>query len=163
VGNFTQVDGKTYTFNVAPVSGGAVTVSVAAGAAADLAGNSAAAAAPLTRTFNPPANPTPTSVARDTTVLATTSPPRNSPNFVPVPNGNGVKIWDVVQGTGPAVATGNVITIDYTGWLASNGNQFDTSRNGAQAATFDLDSLIQGWKLGIPGMRPGGIRRLYIP
>ena len=37
------------------------------------------------------------------------------------------------------------------------------SRTKAQAVTFDLDSLIQGWKLGIPGMRPGGIRRLYIP
>jgi hypothetical protein len=163
VGNFTQVDAHTYTFTVAPVTGGAVTVGVAAEVAADAAGNPSAPVPALTRTFNPPADPTPVSVARDTAALATTMPPADSTDFVPLPGGNGLKVRDVVQGTGPAVATGNVVTIDYVGWLAFNGTQFDTSRTKAQPAAFDLDTLIQGWKLGIPGMRPGGVRLLYIP
>jgi peptidylprolyl isomerase len=39
---------------------------------------------------------------------------------------------------------------------------FDTTR-GKQPATFPLNRLIKGWQQGVPGMKPGGIRRLTIP
>ncbi len=52
VGNVTRVDGKTYTFTVTPTADGAVTVTVAAGAARDTAGNASTASAAVTRTFD---------------------------------------------------------------------------------------------------------------
>ena len=74
---------------------------------------------------------------------------------------NGMKTWDVVVGTGEPCPSGATVNIHYTGWT-TNGLQFDGTR-GKAPANFALSSLIQGWQIGIPGMKPGGIRRLSIP
>jgi FKBP-type peptidyl-prolyl cis-trans isomerase len=74
--------------------------------------------------------------------------------------------WDdLVLGTGAAVLPGATVTIHYTGALASDGTIFDSSLRGEnpQPATFPLDMLIAGWQKGIPGMKAGGTRRLFIP
>lgn len=93
--------------------------------------------------------------------MVDTMPSTTASNWVT--GANGLKTWDVVTGTGTPVAAGNNIKVFYTGWLASNGTKFDSRRSPAAPADFDLDGLIQGWKTGIVGMRPGGIRRLYVP
>jgi hypothetical protein len=93
--------------------------------------------------------------------MVNTMPDVNAPQWVT--QANGLKTWDVVVGNGPPVAAGDNIRIFYTGWLAANGTQFDSRRSPNTPITFDLDNLIPGWKQGIPGMEPGGIRRLYIP
>ena len=72
-----------------------------------------------------------------------------------------VQITDTVVGTGDAVQAGDTITVHYTGTLA-DGTEFDSSVGG-EPITFSLDGVIQGWQEGIPGMRPGGKRRLIIP
>jgi hypothetical protein len=101
-----------------------------------------------------------------------TSPPADSgmTNTMPDINSplwqlqqNGLKTWDVVTGTGDPVVAGDSITVFYTGWLASNGTVFDSRRSPANPVTFQLNNLIEGWKQGIPGMRNGGIRRLFVP
>lgn len=69
---------------------------------------------------------------------------------------------DTVVGDGEEVQPGNNVTIEYTGALASDGSIFDSSV-GNDPVTFDLDSLIPGWQEGIPGMKVGGKRRLFIP
>jgi FKBP-type peptidyl-prolyl cis-trans isomerase FkpA len=77
---------------------------------------------------------------------------------------------DLTVGTGTAAATGNVLTVNYTGWIYDpskvdkKGLQFDTSI-GKTAFTFTLGSgsVIQGWDQGIVGMKVGGIRRLVVP
>jgi len=77
---------------------------------------------------------------------------------------------DLTVGTGTAAATGNVLTVNYTGWIYDpskvdkKGLQFDTSI-GRTAFTFTLGSgsVIKGWEQGIVGMKVGGIRRLVIP
>jgi peptidylprolyl isomerase len=74
----------------------------------------------------------------------------------------GLKVWDVKEGAGEAVKPGAEVTIHYTGWLTS-GKVFDSSRTAGDTVTFKLGDLIKGWQEGIPGMKPGGVRRLLIP
>ena len=73
----------------------------------------------------------------------------------------GLEIWDVKEGEGEAVKPGGSVTVHYTGWLTS-GKEFDSSFDD-KAVSFPLKGVIQGWQEGIPGMKPGGIRRLKIP
>lgn len=77
---------------------------------------------------------------------------------------------DLAVGTGAAAAAGNVITVDYTGWLYDptktdgKGPIFDTSRGrGALVFTLGVGYAIDGFELGVTGMRVGGIRRIIIP
>jgi FKBP-type peptidyl-prolyl cis-trans isomerase len=74
--------------------------------------------------------------------------------------------WDdIFEGTGAAVNPGAQVTIHYTGALASDGTIFDSSQRteDAKPVTFPLEMLIEGWQKGIPGMKVGGKRRLFIP
>jgi peptidylprolyl isomerase len=73
----------------------------------------------------------------------------------------GLEIWDVTEGKGEAVKAGATVTVHYTGWL-TNGKQFD-SNFGGKPISFGLNDVIKGWGEGIPGMKPGGVRRLRIP
>jgi FKBP-type peptidyl-prolyl cis-trans isomerase len=76
--------------------------------------------------------------------------------------GNGLKLWDVTVGTGAAVPAGGRVECHYTGWL-TDGTVFDSSKTRGQPIVFGLNQVIQGWQKGIPGMKPGGVRRLLIP
>jgi len=77
---------------------------------------------------------------------------------------------DVVQGTGASAATGNIVTVNYTGWLYDvlkpdkKGLQFETSL-GTSPIIFQLGAgqVIRGWDQGIVGMKVGGTRRLTLP
>lgn len=82
---------------------------------------------------------------------------------------NGMKVWDVKEGKGDAAKSGATVTIHYTGWTL-DGKVFDSSVKGVgprpadgEPATFPLNRLIKGWQAGVPGMKPGGVRRLVIP
>lgn len=75
---------------------------------------------------------------------------------------SGLEIWDVKVGDGPAVKPGDTVTVHYTGWL-TDGTIFDSSKKRGEPATFPLNGVIKGWQEGIPGMKPGGVRRLKIP
>lgn len=113
--------------------------------------------APTTAAPVVPTTPKPTDAG-----MTNTMPSPTDPNWV-AQGTQGLKVWDVVQGTGTPVAAGETISVFYTGWLAANGTQFDARRSPAAPATFALGGLIQGWQQGVPGMRPGGIRRLLVP
>ncbi len=76
---------------------------------------------------------------------------------------NGLKVWDVKEGEGTAATAAATVLCHYTGWLADGGTVFDSSRSRGQPIDFPLNGVIKGWTQGIPGMKPGGIRRLYIP
>ncbi|QJW96034.1 FKBP-type peptidyl-prolyl cis-trans isomerase [Frigoriglobus tundricola] len=73
----------------------------------------------------------------------------------------GVRYRDVKVGTGTPCPEGAEVTIHYTGWL-TDGKVFDSSKERGQPTTFKLQNLIKGWQEGIPGMKPGGIRKIVI-
>ncbi|MDY3555379.1 FKBP-type peptidyl-prolyl cis-trans isomerase [Gemmata sp. JC717] len=79
-----------------------------------------------------------------------------------VKQGNGLEIWDATVGEGDEVKPGAKVTVHYTGWL-TNGKMFDSSVSRGQTISFSLNQVIKGWQVGIPGMKPGGVRRLKIP
>lgn len=64
-----------------------------------------------------------------------------------------------------AVQPGDNITVNYKGWLASDGTIFDQSFNrGDDGFTFTVgQGVIEGWSEGVVGMKQGEIRRLKIP
>ncbi len=71
-------------------------------------------------------------------------------------------IQDLVTGTGATAASGHTIGVTYTGWLV-DGTQF-ASNVGKAPLSFVLGAgqVIQGWDLGLLGMKVGGKRRLVI-
>ena len=70
---------------------------------------------------------------------------------------------DLRPGTGPAVAAGQTLTVNYIGVSCSTGKIFDSSYKGGKPVSFPLSGVIPGWQKGIPGMRVGGRRLLAIP
>jgi FKBP-type peptidyl-prolyl cis-trans isomerase FkpA len=82
-----------------------------------------------------------------------------------MPRGEFAQI-DLVVGTGATASNGRLLNVAYTGWLydparaESKGTQFDS---GTYAFTLGSGNAIQGWHLGLVGMRLGGRRRLIIP
>lgn len=95
--------------------------------------------------------------------LSTTVPDQTSTNFVT--QTSGLRIWDVTTGVGNVVTNGQDVTVFYAGWLASDGTLFDSNYVGRTPATstFNTSGVIAGFREGLIGMRPGGVRRLYIP
>ncbi len=88
-------------------------------------------------------------------------PPIDAPEWKPLGE-NGLKIWDVVEGNGDKAPEGSTVTIHYTGWFTTGGI-FDSSVQKGHTETFPLGGLVKAWQIGIPGMKPGGIRRLLVP
>ncbi len=96
----------------------------------------------------------------DTAGTTLTLPAADAPEWQPA--AGGMKTWDAVEGTGSPCPPGATVTIHYTGWTL-DGQIFDSSVQRGTPATFPLGNLIKGWQEGIPGMKPGGVRRLFIP
>ncbi|MEZ4294297.1 MAG: FKBP-type peptidyl-prolyl cis-trans isomerase [Polyangiaceae bacterium] len=71
---------------------------------------------------------------------------------------------DVVVGTGAEAKDGDKVWVHYTGRLAKNNKQFDSSVGG-EPLDFQIGKggVIKGWDDGVPGMKVGGKRKLTIP
>jgi len=82
----------------------------------------------------------------------------------PTTTPSGLKYEDVVVGTGASPATGQKVTVHYTGTL-TNGTKFDSSRDRGQPFTFVIGTgaVIKGWDEGVATMKVGGKRNLDIP
>lgn len=78
---------------------------------------------------------------------------------------DGLAYGDIKAGTGAQPKQGQQVTVQYTGWLQSNGQMFDSSRlPGRQPFQFTIgQGVIQGWSEGVPTMKVGGKRRFVIP
>jgi FKBP-type peptidyl-prolyl cis-trans isomerase FkpA len=81
---------------------------------------------------------------------------------------SGLVIEEVVLGNGAAAASGQKVTVHYTGWLSDGvikGKKFDSSKDRGDPFIFPLGrgQVIKGWDEGVQGMKVGGTRRLTIP
>lgn len=71
---------------------------------------------------------------------------------------------DVAVGTGAEAKDGDKVWVHYTGRLAKNGKEFDSSV-GREPFDFEIgkEQVIKGWDQGVVGMKVGGKRKLTIP
>lgn len=72
---------------------------------------------------------------------------------------------DLRVGTGTEATTGRLVAVRYTGWIYSTtaadnkGQQFDSNSFSFTVGT----GVVQGFSMGVNGMRVGGLRRVVIP
>jgi FKBP-type peptidyl-prolyl cis-trans isomerase len=74
-------------------------------------------------------------------------------------------------GEGATAVAGQFVTVHYTGWLhdpaapEAKGRKFDSSRDRGDPFQFHLGGgqVIEGWDVGVAGMKVGGQRQLIIP
>jgi FKBP-type peptidyl-prolyl cis-trans isomerase len=73
-------------------------------------------------------------------------------------------VEEISEGSGPEVAGGDYISIHYTGTL-TNGEVFDSSHKRGEPfqTRIGVGQVIEGWDMGVVGMKAGGKRRLIIP
>ena len=78
---------------------------------------------------------------------------------------SGLKFKDEVVGTGESPEKGNVVKVQYTGWLAASDFKFDSSRDRNMPFSFTIGdgNVIPGWDEGVSTMKVGGRRTLLIP
>jgi FKBP-type peptidyl-prolyl cis-trans isomerase len=92
----------------------------------------------------------------------------------PVKFPDGLQYIDLKVGSGATVQPGASVNVQYTGWLASNGQKFDSSRDrggqtlcailaDVQQPQGDCTPVIPGWNEGVPGMKVGGRRKITMP
>lgn len=115
-------------------------------------------------TSTPAAGSTPTTASSTPSSSAPATPPPT--NIAPVTLPDGLKYIDISTGNGPAVKSGNTVAVQYTGWLQSTQQKFDSSYDhGGQPFTLTVGQhqVIPGWEEGLVGMKVGGTRRLIIP
>lgn len=74
------------------------------------------------------------------------------------------KIEEIKMGTGPEVKAGDTVSVHYIGTL-TDGTKFDSSvdRGVPFETKIGVGRVIQGWDMGIVGMKKNGKRKLTIP
>lgn len=84
--------------------------------------------------------------------------------FTPVKHIDYVRCQDLKVGTGVTAKANSTVTATYTGALATTGVIFQSSEDSGAPFTAALNNgVITGWGAGVPGMKVGGTRRLFIP
>jgi peptidylprolyl isomerase len=128
-----------------------------------------------------------TSTSAAASASASASAPEASPSpsvpFPPTPSGadpalgtkptvtagtgdlTSLKVTTLIQGNGPAVASGQTITVNYVGVTYKDGKEFDSSWSRSQAFTTAIGqgSVIKGWDQGLVGVKVGSRVQLDIP
>jgi len=82
----------------------------------------------------------------------------------PIKTPSGLVIEELVVGGGATAASGQKVSVHYTGWL-TDGKKFDSSKDRGEPFAFPLGrgQVIRGWDEGVAGMKVGGKRKLTIP
>jgi peptidylprolyl isomerase len=74
-------------------------------------------------------------------------------------------VTPLIKGTGPAVANGQQLTVNYVGVSFTTGAEFDSSWKRSQPFEFQLGAgrVIKGWDQGLVGVTVGSRVQLDIP
>lgn len=137
----------------------------------------------LTRLFRPRLRQVAAAASLGVALLATTSCGSTEPKNVPIEStvfadtlhitltqfrklssGMYVKDDSTALGTGAGVTSGQKLNVRYAGYLP-DGSLFDSNVSAPAPFTFTLGAgqVINGWEIGIQGMKVGGRRTLIIP
>ena len=87
------------------------------------------------------------------------SPPKDA---IRTDTGLVYRVLSVGDGNGSPTAEATV-QVHYSGWMASNGELFDSSVVRGEAISFSLNQVIAGWTEGLQLMQTGEKARLWIP
>ena len=69
----------------------------------------------------------------------------------------------LTSGTGQKPALSDIVTVHYTGWVASDGRMFDSSVARGTASTLPLNKTLPGWRECVLLMTVGEKRRCWVP
>ncbi|MFA6185002.1 MAG: FKBP-type peptidyl-prolyl cis-trans isomerase [Candidatus Shapirobacteria bacterium] len=96
--------------------------------------------------------------------VSNSTPTSNPMPTLPPSKVTELKIEDIKVGTGSAVKSGDIVSINYLGTL-EDGTKFDSSydRNQPFETQIGVGQVIEGWDKGVVGMQVGGKRKLTIP
>jgi peptidylprolyl isomerase/FKBP-type peptidyl-prolyl cis-trans isomerase FkpA len=77
---------------------------------------------------------------------------------------SGLIYEEVKIGTGRKAKPGDTVLVHYTGRL-DDGTKFDSSVDRKEPFEFQLGArkVIEGWDIGVAGMKEGGKRKLQVP
>jgi len=75
---------------------------------------------------------------------------------------SGLQYTVVKPGTGRSPGPGDTVTVNYRGTLV-NGQQFDSSYDRGEPATFPVNGVIAGWTEALQLMKEGAQYKLFIP
>ncbi len=105
----------------------------------------------------------------DTSLVPTVPPIAAAPEIpeVQIPDEIPVElqITDLVAGSGPRAAEGDLVVVDYVGVRSAAGEMFDNSYERGQPLDVVLgrNMVIEGWETGLIGVQAGTRRQLDIP
>jgi peptidylprolyl isomerase len=107
--------------------------------------------------------PTPTPFGQTPAPTPPAQPPEITSEFTTTESG--LQIATIQEGDGATPAAGEVVKVNYSGWL-QGGGLFDSSLNpGRSPFTFTLGAgnVIKAWDEGLALMKVGGIYRIIAP
>ena len=96
----------------------------------------------------------------------------SEPPVLPVPDGTpvnrkelegGLITEDLRVGTGPEVTATSNLVVHYQGVRRTDLKEFASTYARNEPFAQQLPQALKGWRDGLPGMRVGGVRRLYVP
>jgi peptidylprolyl isomerase len=76
-----------------------------------------------------------------------------------------LKVTTIVDGTGPAIQSGQTLSVNYVGVSYKTGAEFDSSWKSGKPFSFAVGQgkVIQGWDQGLVGVKVGSRVQLDIP
>ncbi len=75
---------------------------------------------------------------------------------------SGLMLYDLEEGSGESPQDGDIISVNYTMWLADGRAFIDSSDGRPIEFILGAEQVFPGWNEGMAGMKPGGIRQMRL-